>query len=35
MFEVSYFQEAKLLIDEIDYFDVVYIDYEMENMTAF
>ena len=32
MFEVSYFQEAKLLIDEIDYFDVVYIDYEMENM---
>lgn len=26
MFEVSYFQEAKLLIDEIDYFDVVYID---------
>ena len=35
MFEVSYFQEAKLLIDEIDYFDVVYIDYEMENMIAF
>ena len=35
MFEVSYFQEAKLLIYEIDYFDVVYIDYEMENMTAF
>ena len=24
MFEVSYFQEAKLLIDEIDYFYVVY-----------
>lgn len=35
MFEVSYFQDAKSLIKEIDHFDVVYIDYEMENITAF
>ena len=29
------FKKQSCLIDEIDYFDVVYIDYEMENMTAF
>lgn len=35
MFEVSYFQDVNQLINEIEKFDVVYIDYEMESMTAF
>jgi len=35
MFEVSYYQDARALIKEIEHFDVVYIDYEMENTTAF
>lgn len=35
MFEVSYYQDVNQLINEIEKFDVVYIDYEMESMTAF